>query len=277
MQRIVDLLVFQDPAPRHIMTESVWLDSRLFATQAEDWASLAAQTHRRFIKSHLPLDSLPIYDTVKYIHVARDGRDAFMSWHNHLLSFRPEFAARAGRNAAEDPDLRHLGPPPPVPADPQVFFQHWIAAAEADPSVGPGADLSYFDFENTYWSERHRPNLLFVHYNDLKADLTGEMRRISAFLDIDTPEDRLQRLADAARFDAMKAEGEALLPQLDMAFDGGVQRFLNKGVNGRWRDVLTETDLARYDAVMRRKLSPSSAAWLHGGRHAAGDPRDLPD
>ena len=63
-QRIIDLLVFQDPAPRPIMDVSVWLDARIFGTQEENLATLDAQTHRRFIKSHLPLDSLPIYDTV---------------------------------------------------------------------------------------------------------------------------------------------------------------------------------------------------------------------
>ena len=35
-------------------------------------ATIEAQTHRRFLKSHLPFDGLPIYDEVRYIHVARD-------------------------------------------------------------------------------------------------------------------------------------------------------------------------------------------------------------
>jgi len=34
---------------------------------------------------------------------------------------------------------------------------------------------------------RHLPNILFVHYNDLKADLEGEMRRIARFLEIEVP------------------------------------------------------------------------------------------
>lgn len=38
---------------------------------------IEAQTHRRFLKSHLPMDALPIYDEVRYIHVARD---ASCSW-----------------------------------------------------------------------------------------------------------------------------------------------------------------------------------------------------
>lgn len=279
-QRIVDLLVFQDPAPRPIMETSVWLDARIFATHEENLATLEAQTHRRFIKSHLPLDSLPVYDTVKYIHVARDGRDAFLSWHNHVQGFTPETRMKLGMIIMSDPLLAPMmsgGPPPATPDDPQEYFQTWIAEAEAEPKVGPGASLSYFDFENTYWRERSRPNLLMVHYNDLATDLVGEMRRISDFLEIETPPDRLPRLAEAAGFQAMQANGEALLPRIGEHFDRGAQRFLNKGVNGRWRDILTDADLERYEAVFRRKVSPACADWLEHGRLGAGDPRDAAD
>lgn len=279
-QRIVDLLVFQDPAPRPIMDTAVWLDARIFGTHEDNVATLAAQTHRRSIKSHLPLDALPIYDTVKYLHVARDGRDAFLSWHNHVSGFTMETKMKVAGIVMNDPLLAPMmagGPPPETPEDPQVFFQNWIAQAEDEPRTGPGADLSYFDFETTYWSERRRQNLLFVHYADLKADLAGEMRRISEFLEIDTPAERLPILAEAASFEAMKANGKALLPKIGEHFDKGAERFLNKGVNGRWKDVLTPTDLERYEAVFRRKVSPACADWLEHGRQGAGDPRDAAD
>lgn len=270
MQRIVDLLVFQDPAPRPILETSVWLDSRFFAPLADDLARLEAQPHRRFIKSHLPFDALPVYSGVKYIHVARDGRDAFMSWHNHASGFTPEANARIGAAAAQDPVLAK-GAPPEVPEDPAVMFKGWLAQAGAEPSSEPGTELSFFDFETTFWNERDNPNLLFVHYNDLKADLAGEMRRIAGFLDIEMAEDRLAELAAAARFEAMSADGERLLPGIEAFFDRGARRFLNKGVNGRWRDVLSPEDLAEYDALAARKLAPQLRAWLEAGR-AAGDP-----
>ena len=197
-----------------------------------------------------------------------------------MTGFTPETRMKVGKTIMSDPALSHMraaGPPPPPPADPQVFFQTWIAQAEADPATGPGADLSYFDFENTYWSERKRANLLFVHYADLKADLAGEMARISDFLEIDTPADRLPALARAAGFEAMKANSDALLPHIGEHFDKGAERFLNKGTNGRWRDVLTDADLARYDAVFRRKVAPACADWLEHGRLSAGDPRTAAD
>ena len=278
-QRIVDLLVFQNPEPRPIMDTAIWLDARIFDSHEANVATLAAQTHRRFIKSHLPLEALPIYEGMKYIHVARDGRDAFLSWHNHVSGFTLETKMKVFGIIMNDPLLAPAmtGPPPETPQDPREFFQTWIAEAEDEARTGPGVNLSYFDFETTYWAERQRDNLLFVHYADLKADLAGEMRRISEFLEIDTPAERLATLARAADFDAMKADGKALLPRIGEHFDNGSERFLNKGTNGRWRDVLTAADLARYEAVFRRKVSPACANWLEHGRLSAGDPRVAAD
>lgn len=278
MQRIIDLLVFQDPAPRPVFAMSIWIDGRIFAPHEENLATLEAQRHRRFVKSHLPFDALPIYAGVKYIHVARDGRDAFMSWHNHIIGLTPEFRSRIGAVMASDHKLQGRVPPPAPPSeDPHEFFQSWITEAESGPGPGPNHGVSYFDFENSYWSERKRDNLLLVHYNDLQADLTGEMTRISEFLSIETPRDRIPVLAAAAQFDAMRRDGLSLLPGLQAYFDRGHERFLNKGTNGRWKDVLTADDLARYDRVLKKKLSPSLAAWLEGGRRTVGDPALLPD
>ena len=93
MQRLVSMLVFASTQPRPLAEVSPWIDRRFGADIATVHDRLAAQTHRRFIKSHLPLDALPLYDSVKYVHVARDGRDACMSFHNHSRSFTPEALA----------------------------------------------------------------------------------------------------------------------------------------------------------------------------------------
>src|SRR5689334_25203769 len=117
-QRIVDLLVFQSPDVRPFGEISPWLDSTIFNTVEEDLSTLKSQTHRRYIKSHLPFDALPVWDTVKYIHVGRDGRDARLSWQNHEQEFNPEFgahiAAQARALAAERREAP-AGPPPRPP------------------------------------------------------------------------------------------------------------------------------------------------------------------
>src|ERR1043165_2880388 len=89
-QRIVDMLVFQSPDVRPFGDISPWLDSTIFNTLEDDLATLKAPQHRRYIKSHLPFDALPVWDTVKYIHVGRDGRDARLSFQNHQQGFTPQ-------------------------------------------------------------------------------------------------------------------------------------------------------------------------------------------
>lgn len=275
MQRIVDLLIFQTPDPRPVVVMAPWLDATFFAPAEANLATLAAQTHRRFVKTHMPFDSVPLYDTVKYIHVARDGLDACMSFHNHSLGFRPEMRQRIADVARQDAKLRPRDME--TPEDPRQFYLNWIAAAEADVIEGSGIDLPFFEFENTYWRERRRPNVLLVHYNDLKADLAGEMTRIAGFLEIDVPRPVLPDLVMAATFERMKKDGDALMPTAQMAFDRGADRFLNKGTNNRWKDVLTRDDVARYEALAARKWSQATLSWVRNGRLVAGDPRTMPD
>lgn len=280
-QRIVDMLIHQSTAARPVMDVYPWLDATIFAPVGDNLATLAAQTHRRAIKSHLPFDSLPVYDGLKYIHVARDGRDACMSFHNHMTAFTEHAAMQLG--AAMGELMAEAGPaagpppesPPLPPEDPRDFYLGWID--EAEHGARPGGDVSFFDFELTYWQERRRPNLLLTHYNDLKADLAGEIARISDFLEIATPKDKLAEITLAAEFSAMKSQGDDLMGHAGLFFEGGANRFLHKGTNGRWKDVLTADDLARYDAMVAAKFSPGMAAWIETGRLSAGDPRNLPD
>ncbi|MBV9330135.1 MAG: sulfotransferase domain-containing protein [Alphaproteobacteria bacterium] len=277
-QRIVDLLVFQSPEVRPFGSISPWLDSTFIHPLEDDLATLKAQTHRRYIKSHLQFDALPVWDTVKYIHVGRDGRDARLSFQNHMQGMNPEVFVRIGAEAAKlaagdtPPAL-----PPPFPDDPRACLLQWFDQLEAGLGAPVGADPDYFDFEATYWRERRRSNLLLVHYDDLKADLAGEMRRISDFLEIATPESLMGSLVEAARFESMKKHGDALFPELNQMFDRGADRFINKGRSGRWREVLTPEDVARYEAIMARAATPGLARWLEHGRKIAGDPRASAD
>ncbi len=274
-QQIVSSLVFQDAQPRPIPKISPWIDARFRGFSEELFANLDTQAHRRFIKTHLPVDGLPLYDEVRYIHVARDGRDALMSMHNHFTGYTPNQFENFDQIGLSDPVVAQ--PYPRFPSDPAEFFRVWITTPAVSGQTEGTPSPSFFDLEAGYWSERRRTNFLLVHYNDLKTDLDGEMRRISSFLGIPVEEPVWPSLVGAANFEAMQAAGEDLMPQTKALFAEGAKRFFNKGVNGRWRNVLTEHDLTLYDAKVREKFSPGLAAWLEGGRHATGDPRLSPD
>jgi aryl sulfotransferase len=271
-QRIVSMLIHQSPAPRDIMGEGPWVDATIFDPIEVMLRTLEGQTHRRSMKSHLPLDALPVFEGAKVVHTVRDGRDACISMHNHMLGIRLDFMMAHAAEAP--PELMADGPPPPTPEDPREYFLQWMDTAEGKRPMA-GGDLPFCEFELGYWAARNSPWLLHVHYADLKADLEGEVRRISEFLEVDTPAALLRELAAAATFESMKRDGGALLPKIGEAFDKGPERFLNKGTNGRWKDFLTDADLARYDALIRARLSPDMARWIESGRLVAGDPKQL--
>ncbi len=107
---------------------------------------------------------------------------------------------------------------------------------------------------------------MLVHFNDLLAGLEGEIARIAAYLDIDCPPATRAAIAEMVKFKSMKRDALSLLPDSHIRFKGGAKTFINKGTNGRWRSVLTASDLEMYDAAVARELTPDCHRWLEHGR-----------
>ena len=267
-QRIIGMLLAQSAAPQQIMDEQPWLDAR-FIPQQEVAAAMTAKQGRRGFKTHSPLTALPLRDDVLYIHVARDPRDAVMSFHNHSTNYAEDLLAGFDQNGLDDPLI--AAPFPRAPEDPRAFFRRWLR----DPDYAPFDDFTIAEFveiENSFWEARDWPNVLLVHYNDLKADREGEMRRIAQFCGIATPEPLFAEMVEAAGFDSMKRDGARMLGLAAQAFKGGADTFLHKGTNERWRTVLTEKDLTDYRAALAARVPADLANWLENGRRALVDP-----
>src|SRR2546426_3439564 len=85
-QMICALLVLQTPELyRPLGLISPWVDM-LTRDLDSVISDLEAQRHRRFIKSHTPLDGLPFDERATYICVGRDPRDAALSYDNHVAN-----------------------------------------------------------------------------------------------------------------------------------------------------------------------------------------------
>jgi len=52
---------------------------------------------------------------------------------------------------------------------------------------------------------------------------------------------------------------------LGALWEGGAETFINKGTNGRWRDLLTAADCRAYEAKARAELGEACARWLETG------------
>ena len=254
MQTIVASLLWPDGNfPGAVIEMGPWFDARhIFDFDALS-ARLEAQTHRRYIKTHTPADGIPIFDTASYIVVARDGRDAFVSFVNHLKHIRADQIERLNADAM----AQGINPVTKFRGDVHGFFERWITDAPPLRHIA------------TWWDLRGEPNVLFVHYKDLQADLDGEMRRVAGFLDIDIPEALWPGVVERCTFERMR-EAADKIGDFQRIFEGGAESFLFKGTNGRWRGMLTEGELQRYQDRVEELLAPEAAHWLEHGSLVTG-------
>ncbi|KAH7035956.1 P-loop containing nucleoside triphosphate hydrolase protein [Microdochium trichocladiopsis] len=203
VQQIVGQLTHQGDASLAPNLVSPWVDLRRFPKEVMH-GMLAAQTHRRFMKSHLPLDALVRNPDVKYIFIARDGRDMVWSTHHHFTNATPAFWHLIN----ETPGRAGLPYQPPSSANPRDLLVDLVE----DDSRG-SLPWPFWSHTRQWWEARDQPNLLLVHFNDLKKDLAGEMRRIADFLEV--PQMSEQQWADAVEhctFQWMKEHAEMSSP-----------------------------------------------------------------
>jgi aryl sulfotransferase len=138
------------------------------------------------------------------------------------------------------------------------YFHQWL-----DGNGHPA--WPFFSNVQSWWDIRDQPNVLLLHFNALKADLPGEMRKISSFLDFDIDEKLWPQMVEHCTFEYMKTNADQLSPRLGDVFSGGGKSFINKGRNGRWRDILATSDVQKYAAFTTEHLSPECASWLVSG------------
>ena len=262
MQIIVMHLVFQDLAWREPNEHSPWLECRA-VPEDRVMDMLARQDHRRCIKTHLPLDGLPWRPGMRYIVVGRDPRDVLMSMWNHYSNFTPEWVERI--NALPD----RVGPPmPPCPPDVHAFWTMTLTRGWFDWETEGYPNWSILRNFRTWWDWRHLPNILFVHFNDLLADPAAEIARIARFCDIPCAPRMARAIADATRFARLRQDA-IRNDRGGKPWKEGAATFFHKGTNGRWRDTMTEADLALYAKAAERELSDDLRRWLETGARDA--------
>jgi len=270
MQMICGLLIFRHPKfDRPLAEISPWLDM-VIRDRDEVFALLEAQRHRRFIKTHTPLDGLPFDERVTYICVGRDPRDVAVSWDHHFANMDLDvFLAARAKTMGED-DLAELMAldPPPTGETLEERFWHWInnPAPPVHSICSLRSTLQQFD-EALRASDR--ANVVVFHYGDLKADLEGEMRRLAKRLAIVVPEDRWPILVEAASFERMRERADELVPNSTDALWKENREFFHAGRGGQWRDFFDDEASRRYEKRVAALARPDVAAWAHGGWRGA--------
>lgn len=240
---------------------SFWLEATFNRGVGELHQTLEAQTHRRFIKTHLPLDGLPFYPQVKYMVIGRDARDVFMSLWNHYANYNDEFYQKINDASGL------IGQPcPRCPEDIHTFWQRWINRGWFEWEREGYPFWGNMHHAQTWWNYRYLENIQFFHYADLLADPIGEIKQMAEFLGIAISDEAIAAIVQYSSLAAMRQRG--LETASNPIFQGGANTFFFKGTNGRWRDVLSSNELAMYEETKAQALSVDCARWLEQGRIA---------
>jgi hypothetical protein len=254
LQMICALLVFQTAQfPEPLSRLSPWLD-RTTAPLDEVIAHLEAQPHRRVIKTHTPLDGIPIDDRATYIVVGRHPLDLAVSLYHQ------------GDNIDRQQLRRLTGAPEPTePEPPRPDLHTWLLSwvhSDAAPTEQMDGLRGVLWHVTDAWRRRERPNVVLVHYDDLLGDLGGEMRKLADRLDVTVPADRWPELTEAATFTSMRANVDEIAPNANGVLKDN-QAFFRRGRSGAGREALTDLELAAYYARAASIASPDVLAWLH--------------
>ena len=257
LQMICALLVFQTPElPDSLTNISPWLDW-LGTSRSDVYARLAHQDHRRFIKSHTPLDGLPVVDQVTYLVTGRHPLDMAVSLYHQ------------GGNLNRERMRELTGQPDSGPIDSQRPPLHEWLLGWIEQDVEPKDSLDSLPgvlwHLTDAWNRRPVQAVVLVHYDDLVCDLEAEMRRIAHQLGISVPEATWPELVEAARFARMRAEAASTAPN-----PSGILKdpaaFFHRGYSGAGAETLNKVELDHYHLRVSTMAPPEILEWLH---HAA--------
>jgi aryl sulfotransferase len=257
MQMICALLVFRSAElPASLADLSPWLDWLVLPLE-EVLLRLQTQRHRRFIKTHTPLDGLPLDLRVRYIVVARHPLDAAVSTYHQSENLN----RKRVRQLIGDPE-------PAGPAKPRPPLRDWLLAwidGDADPRQQPDSLPGVLHHLTDAWQRRGADPVRLLHYDDLRADLGGQMRAHAAWLDIDVAEHVWPQLVAAAGFSAMRARADQLVPA-----SGGFMKdntaFFRRGRSGAAAELLSEAELRHYHTRVEQHAPTDLVRWLHRER-----------
>ncbi len=226
---------------------SPWYDA-IFATVEEVNAVLAEQSHRRFIKTHTPLDGIPYGAAHTYVVVHRDPRDVFFSLRNHSENFMQEANVHILGDDIDDAFRRWLDPPVNEDGTPKYSLQ------------------SVIHHYRTFRQFEHLPNIHLFHYAEMKRDPAYSISRLAAILNVAIEDSDLQTIQQISNFGNMRNNADQFAPHAHHGLWKNNKQFFATGDSAQWRDILSEESLNLYDSRVEAALTPTEISWLNDGR-----------
>ena len=231
MQMICALLIFQTPdLPAPLAELSPWMEW-LPLNREKLLAGLAAQKHRRFIKTHTPLKGLPLDPRVAYVGCG----PASAGYGGVTVCRCANLDVRRLNELAGYPETGTPEPLPPLRGVAALLGHLRLRPVPAGSILSPGVMHHVADALVTQQAE---PNVILVHYDDLAGDLEGQMRQLAARLGIAVPASLSAELVSAATtFRSMRSRAEGLTPGPPGLFLDDTAFFRSGRVGHRQRDT----------------------------------------
>jgi aryl sulfotransferase len=253
VQMICALLIFQAPElPAPLGRISPWLD-RLIYPCDELYARLAAQQHRRFIKTHTPLDGVCLDSRACYIVTARHPLDMAVSlYHQGSNINRARLRQLAGQPEPTEPE--------PERKPLREWLLDWVDH-DADPRQELDSLPGVMWHLSDAWARRAEPNVLLIHYDQLSADLNDQMRQIAAWLGITVPERAWPGLVEAVGFEHMRASATQIIGASQILKSSAA--FFRRGTSGAGHEILIGQEIAHYHARASELAPRDMLTWLH--------------
>ena len=235
---------------------SPWLDQR---TRSDDevLAELEAQTHRRFIKTHTPLDGIPEWTDVTYVTVGRDPRDVFVSWEHHVDNMN-----RENMFSAIDGAVGFDTVVPFIAEAPETMEERYDLWLVNESSTVPMSLALVAGHIVNSWERRSRPNVELFHFEELRSDRAAAMTRLAEAFGVELSSERIEELAESASIDRMRDRADDLAPNTKGIFQDST-RFFRSGQGGDWRTFVTPEQDAIYWERVDELMSPDLREWLH--------------
>ena len=193
-------------------------DPRVIEVETDSIGFLNNMEARRVIKTHLPFEFLPpkLFEKCKVVYVARNPKDVAVSFYHHNLNV---------------PGHGFVG-----------TFDQFLKYFEQ----GLHVFGSYWHHILSSWQHRNHPNVKFLWYEDMKADLKSVIDDLCNFLKHSLNEEQRNDLFHHVQFENMKknpfanpgAAKKDLPPE---------KNFMRKGQVGDWKNYFDKEKTEKWE------------------------------
>ena len=243
---------------RDIYEEVPWIEFLSHPGQSHqnviDRVEAMPRSRRRAFKTHSAPPELPFLTEgvgrdVKYIVVLRNPEEA-------LVSFRPFLE----KHSDEWFDLWQMPREALCRPDFPSFYTEVIDSH--------GMQGMFFGFLAAWWPLRRQPNVLFIHFSDLKRDHEASIRKIAKFLGAEPSESQWPKILEYTSFRWMKEHEDKF--EVSSASEVKILKagaMIRKGEIGKARSDGMTDEISRHLRDVGSHICPDAVAvkWLYEG------------